>query len=64
MREIALIGMGRRFPESPDLGGYWRTVRDAKLPCYATRWFPGLVRRVIDREARSCNGDGTREVLR
>lgn len=38
--------------------------RDGKLPYYATRWFPGLVRWVIDREARSVDGDGAKEVSR
>ena len=123
MREIAMIGMGCRFPDSPDLGGYWRTVRegrvcfrdvppdrwdrelfhsadrresdetygrkmdpddvalallrgmaagryhvvpgrDGKLPYYASRWFPGLVRWVIDREVRSCAIEEITEVLR
>jgi len=38
--------------------------RDGKLPYYATRWFPGLVRWVIDREVRSCKGDGPLEASR
>ncbi len=38
--------------------------RDGKLPYYATRWFPGLVRWVIDREARSCSAHGAVEASR
>jgi 3-dehydrosphinganine reductase len=37
--------------------------RDGKIPYYATRWFPGLVRWVIDRQARSCRVDGPLEAL-
>jgi 8-amino-7-oxononanoate synthase len=31
MRGIAMIGMGCRFPDSSDLDGYWRTVREGRV---------------------------------
>jgi acyl transferase domain-containing protein len=38
---IAVIGMGCRFPGSPDLRGYWRTILDGRVcaaPIPAERW--------------------------
>ncbi len=41
MREIAMIGMGCRFPDSPDLSAFWRTIREARVcfrPVPPDRW--------------------------
>ena len=38
---VAIVGMGCRFPQAPDLGAYWRNICDARV-CFseipAERW--------------------------
>ncbi len=40
-RDVAIVGMGCRFPQAADLGAYWRNIRDARV-CFsevpAERW--------------------------
>jgi 8-amino-7-oxononanoate synthase len=40
-RDVAIVGMGCRFPKAADLGAYWQNIRDARV-CFsevpADRW--------------------------
>ena len=40
--EIAIVGMGGRFPGSPTLAAYWDTIREGRI-CAAER--PASLRR-------------------
>jgi 8-amino-7-oxononanoate synthase len=44
-RDVAIVGMGCRFPQAADLGAYWRNICEARV-CFsevpAERWNHGL----------------------
>jgi acyl transferase domain-containing protein len=33
-RDVAIIGVGCRFPHAPDAGAYWRNILDARV-CFS-----------------------------